>query len=444
MVRGAPKAQRTRWPPRGRRQPRAGSPTVEDGAQPLYVSPGTGQPAVPRRAKALEQVERAVDSLWKRRLEPSNALRLPPHARMSSTVADKSTRWILGLAVRPRAIALVPQPDRHARPEPRGTARTLVRGVLRDPFGLEAVDGALGIVTGNLMESSIDDRRDAGNRERRFRDVRRQDDPPARGWRDRRILGRRVERPVKLDDLDSLGCGRDVPMPAPDLGSARKKAQNLTGSVPEARADRVSDGQARRVSHVEREDLPATSTIGQSSRYVDTAAASSVADMITRRRSDRRASLLRQRDAKIRVHAALVELVEDDGAKTPKQWILLQPCRQDALGGEQHPGRRTEPGSNRTCHPTSLPIVQPRSAAMRVARLRAATRRGWSTITGPSTASAGGRRVVLPAPGAAVTTTARDSRTLARISGMAEWMGRTRVKGVKRFRRFRRFERPEP
>ena len=94
------------------------------------------------------------------------------------------------------------------------------------------------------------------------------------------------------------------------------------------------------------------------------------------------------------------------------------------------PNRR----SNRTCHPTSLPIVQPRSAAMRVARLRAATRRGWSTITGPSTASAGGTRVVLPAPGAAVTTTARESRTLARMSGIAESMGREGVTLGSRFR----------
>ena len=80
--------------------------------------------------------------------------------------------------------------------------------------------------------------------------------------------------------------------------------------------------------------------------------------------------------------------------------------------------------SKRTCHPTSLPIVHPCSAAMRAARLLAATRRGCRTITGPSTASAGGTRVVFPAPGAAVTTTARESRTLARISGRRGSIGR--------------------
>ncbi len=39
--------------------------------------------------------------------------------------------------------------------------------------------------------------------------------------------------------------------------------------------------------------------------------------------------------------------------------------------------------SNRTCHPTSRPSVQPCSSAIRRATLRAATRRGCSTMTGP-------------------------------------------------------------
>src|SRR5580765_4229971 len=72
--------------------------------------------------------------------------------------------------------------------------------------------------------------------------------------------------------------------------------------------------------------------------------------------------------------------------------------------------------SKRICQPTSRPSVQPRSAAIRAAIARAATRRGWSRITGPSASSAGGTRVVLPAPGAAVITAARDRRTRSTIS----------------------------
>src|SRR5206468_769744 len=46
-----------------------------------------------------------------------------------------------------------------------------------------------------------------------------------------------------------------------------------------------------------------------------------------------------------------------------------------------------------------------------------------SRITGPSAASAGGTRVVFPAPGAAVTTAAREERTAATIRSMWESIG---------------------
>src|SRR5689334_16211178 len=74
--------------------------------------------------------------------------------------------------------------------------------------------------------------------------------------------------------------------------------------------------------------------------------------------------------------------------------------------------------SKRTCQPTSRPSVQPRSSAMRAAIARAATRRGWSRMTGPSATSAGGTRVVLPAPGEATTTAARARRTSSTIESM--------------------------
>ena len=50
--------------------------------------------------------------------------------------------------------------------------------------------------------------------------------------------------------------------------------------------------------------------------------------------------------------------------------------------------------------PADFPAERPpRSAAMRRAMARAATRRGCRRMTGPSATSAGGTRVVLPAPG---------------------------------------------
>src|SRR5439155_17250474 len=74
------------------------------------------------------------------------------------------------------------------------------------------------------------------------------------------------------------------------------------------------------------------------------------------------------------------------------------------------------------------PRVQPRSAAMRDAIARAATRRGWSRITGPSLTSAGGTRVVLPAPGAAVITAARHRLTSATMSSRKGSIGRGSIR----------------
>src|SRR5260221_327213 len=60
---------------------------------------------------------------------------------------------------------------------------------------------------------------------------------------------------------------------------------------------------------------------------------------ITRRRVD---GLLRQRDRQVRVDAAFVNLVEDDGAEIRQQRIGLQPRGQDAFGDDEQARRRAE------------------------------------------------------------------------------------------------------
>ena len=81
--------------------------------------------------------------------------------------------------------------------------------------------------------------------------------------------------------------------------------------------------------------------------------------------------------------------------------------------------------SKRMTYPTSRPTSHPFSSAMRTAAARAATRRGWSRITfelsidrSPGARkSAGGSRVVFPAPGSATSTSDRRSRNRAIASG---------------------------
>jgi hypothetical protein len=83
----------------------------------------------------------------------------------------------LRLAMRPQAIARIPQAPDHARSETPGAPGPLVCGVHRDPFGFQAVESALGVVPGDLLETAVDHGRHARHRQRRFCDVRRDDDP---------------------------------------------------------------------------------------------------------------------------------------------------------------------------------------------------------------------------------------------------------------------------
>jgi hypothetical protein len=87
---------------------------------------------------------------------------------------------------------------------------------------------------------------------------------------------------------------------------------------------------------------PGTSTTGQRSRKADTSELSSVADITTIRRSSRARQACLASDPDVGVHAPLVELVEDDCAELRKEWILLEPRRQHALGGHQQSSSRTE------------------------------------------------------------------------------------------------------
>ena len=98
--------------------------------------------------------------------------------------------------------------------------------------------------------------------------------------------------------------------------------------------------------------------------------------MITRRRSDRaRHACFASAMPRSRACAALVELVENDGSKTHEQRILLQACRRDALGGEQHPA-----GPNRRSNRTPPNFVADRPAPFDGDARRQASRRNASRL----------------------------------------------------------------
>ena len=112
----------------------------------------------------------------------------------------------LRLAMRPQTVARVPQSSHDARRDPSRPAGALIGSVRRDPLGREAVDAAVCVVTRDFVKSTVDDGRDPGHRERRLRDIRRDDDATMRRGSERGVLGVEMEAAV----LFTIGALRSV------------------------------------------------------------------------------------------------------------------------------------------------------------------------------------------------------------------------------------------
>ena len=239
--------------------------------------------------------------------------------------------------MRPQAIAGVPQPPDAAGREAAGATRPLFGGVRRDALGLEAVDAAMPVVSRNLVEAGVDDRGHARHRQRRFRDVGRDDDAATRGGREGAILIGGVERSVEGDDLDA---GRYPPLDlrdcAPDFRGARQKTEKLAVGGAQHICRGVADRLARRVADIER--------IG-ASRHLDHRAIVEERRhraRVERRRHDgnsqigaRAPRLLRERDGDVGVDAPLVELVDHDRGELRQERIALQTRREDSFGDDE-------------------------------------------------------------------------------------------------------------
>ena len=151
--------------------------------------------------------------------------------------------------------------------------------------------------------------------------------------------------------------------------------------------------------------------------------------MTTSRRSSRarhacRASAMRE----IGVNASLVELVEDDGGEVGEQRIALQPRGQDAFGDDQQPGVGAE-AAVETHLPADLAANRP---AAFFGDARGNRPRGDAARLQQDERTVGrerGRnRVVLPAPGAAVTIAARDRLTRSTIAPRKSSTGSATIK----------------
>ena len=287
-----------------------------------------------------QQAQRRVHSIGRRRLEPFERQRVcAPRQQIENRSGEIDARD-LWLAMRTKSIPGIPQPKDAAGPEARRSARPLVCRVCCDALERQAVDAALGIVTGDFHRARIDDGRHARHGQRCLRDVGRQDDSPPLDRTDRVILRLAVQRSMQRNDLDAR----------------RLMPTRLDNS---ARARSISRAPGRKHSTcpaVRGNTRLAASAIGSPSRVFDgqrmSIARHADDGCVTKKRGDRldlerrrhdadaevvacEPRLPCQRETEIGVNASFVELVEDDGCEIRKQRILLQPCGQNAFGDDE-------------------------------------------------------------------------------------------------------------
>ena len=117
------------------------------------------QPARRRsmRAETLEQAERRIERVGRRRIEPAERARIaapPKHVKDHRREIDAGN---LRLAMRPQPIARIPQANHAPCPHAARAAGPLVCRVLRHALGLQAVDAAVWIVPRHLVQAGVDD-----------------------------------------------------------------------------------------------------------------------------------------------------------------------------------------------------------------------------------------------------------------------------------------------
>ncbi len=301
------------------------------------------QPAIVERAQPAEQREGSLQHLRRRRFEPLERTGVSaPGQHVQHRPCQIDTRDIR-LAMRTQAVALVPEPHRHPRPQPARTARALIGRVLGDALEPQTVEAALDVIARQLLDARIDDGRDAWHGERGLGDVGCQDHAAATAVPDRRVLRICVERPVQLDDISARRGGANLRQHASNLWGPGEKAEHVAGGACQQAADGRADRHGRRV--LDREGVRA-------SRHCDDWAVAEerrhASGIEGRRHHDdtqvvaRAPGLPCQREAQIGVNASLVELVEHDRAKVRQQGVLLQARGQDSFGGDQQPGARAE------------------------------------------------------------------------------------------------------
>ena len=110
-----------------------------------------------RRAEAAQQTECRANSIGRRRFEPVERQRISSPREQIEDRGREVDASDFGFTMRPQPIASSPQPAHEARPQARCAARPLLRRIGRDALEREAVDTAVGVISGDLHLPRVDD-----------------------------------------------------------------------------------------------------------------------------------------------------------------------------------------------------------------------------------------------------------------------------------------------
>ena len=293
MRRADRQAARTRARLRARRPPRGAAGSDADEAAAAAVRGRAASAPRGRRSPRAAGADRARRARLARAAVRTTRASAgsPPHAITSSTVDARSTRAISGsrAAAGDRAAShsrtTRPACVRPARPARWSAESCGMRSVSRLSIA------AVGVVARHLVLPGVDDRHHVGHRQRRLRDVRRENHAPVVRRLDRGVLLVGVERAVQRQDAKT-GRRRDPARGSPSPGeSPARQAENRARRP--RRGGRISiaacsTAHARPIGDLDgMRRGPARRSPGSRPRNAATRAESSVADMTTIRRSSR-------------------------------------------------------------------------------------------------------------------------------------------------------------
>ena len=179
----------------------------------------------------------------RRRLEPAERRRLgdAPVREFEHGLREVRARDLRRGRGRSRALfRFAPEPDADTGRRSSGASGALIRTRMRDRSDQQAGQTGRRILTRHPREPGIDDRRDAVDRHRCLRDVRREDDLAAAAARDRPVLFRRREPTVQRQHL-GVGRRTEARRDAIDLADAGQERQRIAVALRNRLLDRARD-----------------------------------------------------------------------------------------------------------------------------------------------------------------------------------------------------------